>query len=97
MNTIFLNSGKYLYKITHKQKGGLPRHNDVKRRYPIIRKTSYVFFDKRDDILKEIIYPEELHNTEANKDDPVESYVDSIITYMPDWTNIEIIPLDKIK
>lgn len=97
MNTIYLNSGKYCYKITHKSKGGLSNHNETKRRYPILRRPSFVYFDKRDDIFKEIVYPVELHNTEANIDDPVESYVDSIIMYIPEWTKIEIMPLEEIK
>ena len=50
MNTLFLKSGNYTYKITYQQKGGLPRCGKITRNIPKIRPMSSVFYDKFDDI-----------------------------------------------
>ena len=52
------------------------------------RKDKRYYFDKN--IMKEIIYPEELHFTEVLPDDPVENYINDCILYFPDLLKIEI-------
>lgn len=92
INTIFLKSGKYTYKVTYKRSVGLPKHRQVKRMAPIIRSPSCIFYDKHDDVFKEIVYPAELHNTEVLVNDPVEAYILAIMEFMPDWQKIEVEP-----
>ena len=90
MNTIFLKSGKYTYKISYQSKGGLPKCRNIKREIQKIRPMSSVFYDKVDDVFKEIVYPEELHHTEVLPNDPVENYLYNIMEFMPHWQKIEI-------
>ena len=91
ISTIYLKSGKYTYKITYKQTGGLPNHRPIKRPFvPAIRPPVHTLFDKHDNMIKEIVYPDALHNTEVKLNDPVESYIQSIMEFMPDWQKIEI-------
>jgi hypothetical protein len=90
MNTLFLKSGNYTYKITYKQVGGLPKSGKITHKIPVIRPKSSVFYDKFDDTFKEIVYPEDLHHTEVFPNDPVEKYIHSIMEFMPEWQKIEI-------
>ena len=90
MNTLFLKSGNYTYKVTYKQVGGLPKSRSIKREIPTIRPMSSVFYDRVEDSFKEIVYPETLHHTEVMPNDPVENYVQSIMEFMPEWQKIEI-------
>ena len=94
MNTIRLNSGKYLYFVTYKKKSGLPRNNfelPVNRFISEkIRTTNRTYFDHRDQLVKEIIYPQDLWFTEVLEHDPVETYLNDCIEFIPDWVKIEI-------
>lgn len=94
MNTLYLKSGNYMYKISYNPKGGLPKYREARRIIPKIRSPTSIYFDKHDDMFKEIVYPETLHYTEVISDDPVERYIQSIIDFMPEWTKIEVEPLD---
>lgn len=93
--SITLNSGKYLYTITYKKKSGLPRNFTFERLVKKfstekIRTTHRIYFDHRDQIVKEIIYPKDLWFTEVLEDDPVERYLSDCIEFIPDWEKIEI-------
>jgi len=89
-NILYLSSGKYTYKVTYNIKSGLPKYRTYDRKLPKIRPPCAIYFDKHDNLFKEIIYPKELHNIELVKGDPVEEYIDSITGFVPDWTKIEI-------
>ena len=83
-NIIYLSSGKYTYKVTYNVKSGLSKYRTYDRKLPKIRPPCEIYFDKHDDLFKE------LHNIELVKGDPVEEYINSIIGFVPDWTKIEI-------
>ena len=90
MNTVFLKSGNFTYKVTYKQVPGLPKARAVKRDISPIRPKSTIIFDKYDNMIKEIIYPEKLHFKNVNQDDPVENYIYDLMELMPDWQKIEV-------
>ena len=85
-----LKSGKYIYDITYIKRGGLPRTGLTKIKKITSRKNIRYFFDKRDDLIKLIIYPEELWTNEISFYDPVEKYINEIIDFIPDFKKIEI-------
>ena len=90
MKTLFLKSGNYTYKVTYKCVPRLPKSRVVKRNIPQIRPKSITYFDKYDDMFKEVIYPEKLHYLKIAQDDPVENYVYGIMELMPDLQKIEV-------
>ena len=51
LNTLFLKSGNYTYKVTYKQVPGLPKARLIKRNISPIRPKSITFFDKYDKFL----------------------------------------------
>jgi len=89
MNTIRLNSGKYIYFVTYKKNVNLklPVKRFISEK---IRTTNTIYFDHRDKIVKEIIYPQDLWFTEVLEDDSVETYLNDCIEFIPDWVKIEI-------
>ena len=89
-SVLYYSSGNYTYKVTYNLKPGLPKCKSQYRELPKIRKSHYIYFDKHDNLFKEIVYPKELHYTEITVDDPVEHYIDCIRDFVPDWTKIEI-------
>jgi len=91
MNTINYKSGKYTYRVTYRLICCVPKFSISERIIPKIRPSRSIYFDKNDDIFKEIVYPEELHNTEILQNDPVEEYINSLTGFIPYWTKIEII------
>lgn len=90
MNTVCLKSGKYMYTVSYNVKGGLPKYREVKRKIPKIRPECSIYFDKYDDTFKEIMYPKELQNIEIHENDQVETYIHSIMEFMPEWTKITV-------
>ena len=97
LKTIDLNSGKYVYRVTYKQRSGLPQFsfNERKRVSPKIRITNRLYYDHRDEIVKEIVYPKDLWYTDVIDNDPVEKYTNDIMEFMPDWVKIEIKNLNE--
>ena len=98
LKTMDLKSGKYLYKITYKPTPGLPRvflNKKTRTVSPRIRTTNTLYFDYRDQIVKEIIYPKNLWYTEIDVNDTVEKYIQDCIEFIPDWVKIEIKNLDE--
>ena len=93
-STILLKYGKYTYKVTYKLMPGLPKYRQVNKSkaIPMIRKPTCIFYDRHDDMFKEIVYPAELHNTDVMINDPIETYIHSIMEFLPDWQKIEIQP-----
>ena len=90
--SITLNSGKYTYTITYRKKPsnlnfekGVKKFSGAK-----IRTTHRIYFDHRERIVKEIIYPKDLWFTDVLEDDPVERYLSDCIDFIPDWEKIEI-------
>jgi hypothetical protein len=87
---VSFRSGKYIYNVTYRQKGGLPTYTPMKRDFVKMRSDTRMYFDKRDDMYKEIVYPEELWFTNVLPGDPVEEYIHTTIEMIPNWTRIEI-------
>jgi hypothetical protein len=90
--SISLNSGKYIYTITYKKKPGNVTFERPVKNFSMakIRTTHRIYFDHRDKVVKEIIYPKDLWFTEVLEDDPVERYLSDCIDFIPDWEKIEI-------
>ena len=90
--SITLNSGKYIYTITYRKKPGKVNLEKPVKKFSSakIRTTHRIYFDHRERILKEIIYPKDLWFTEVLEDDPVEQYLSDCIEFIPDWEKIEI-------
>ena len=91
---ISFRSGRYIYRVSYRQKGGLPTHSHLKRDILKIRSDTRLYFDKRDDTYKEIVYPEELWFTNVLPGDQVEEYIHTTIEMIPNWTRIEITSCD---
>jgi hypothetical protein len=87
---VSFRSGKYVYNVTYKPQGGLPAYIPVKKDLLKLRSDTRMYFDKRDDTYKEIVYPEELWFTNVLPNDPVEEYIHTAIEMIPNWTRIEI-------
>ena len=90
LNTLFLKSGNYTYKVTYKQVPGLPKSRLIKRNISPVRPKSITFYDKYDNTFKEVVYPEKLHYMIVAQDDPVENYVYDLMELIPDWQKIEV-------
>jgi hypothetical protein len=93
MNNLSLKSGKWTYNVTYRKTSGLPKlapFERLKKVVPKIRTTNRIYFDKRDEVIKEINYPEELWFSEVVENDPVEQYIYHIMELYPNWVKIDI-------
>ena len=94
MNMMSITHGKYVYHVSFKKQGGLPRHVFMKKSVITKRLPSRTYFDMRDNTVKDIVYPEELWFTEVLPDDEIEENIHTTIEYMPTWTKIVIEKVD---
>lgn len=92
MNTLSLKSGKWIYNVSYKKTGGLPKlqFERLKKVVPKIRTTQRIYVDYHDKIVKEINYPKELWFSEVLENDPVEQYIYEIMELYPNWLKIDI-------
>jgi hypothetical protein len=89
-NTVSFKYDKFVFHITYTRRGGLPRHKFIKKSGITKRSPQRYYFDERDDLIKEIVYPEELWYKDVFPDDPVEKYIHTAIEYIPEWTKIVV-------
>jgi hypothetical protein len=87
---IVMKHGLYTYHISIARRGGLPAYRPMKKSNIKKRSPTRLYHDVRDDIMKEIVYPEDLWYTDVFPDDTVEECIHNVIEYLPDWTRIVI-------
>ena len=92
IGTLRLKTGKYVYNISYKKKAGLPAPNFTSfKKYDIkVRKPTTVYYDYRDSIFKEVVYPQNLWYSVVYTEDELEKNINEYIEFIPDWIKIEI-------
>ena len=90
----FNNNYKFFIKYNESRKLGIckyPRETvSVTHRPP-----SRVYYNHKNEIVKQIIYPQELWYKQVFYNDPFENTIIEIKNSLPDWTLIEILKNEK--